>query len=119
MRYMTGHVLVQSVVTELGLETRAFDIAHEPERLFLRGVVGDGPDDPAAGRAYDLPAGERGRSASDLLSSTLLQIVPEARELDAEGWRRLRKTATFADRPLTDWSISEALRRSSVPRDAS
>lgn len=63
MRYMTGHVRVHSVVTELGIETRHFDPAHRPERLFLRGIVGESPDDPNAGSAYDLPAGEAGRSA--------------------------------------------------------
>jgi monoamine oxidase len=109
MRYMTGHALVQSVVTELAIETRPFDIAHEPERLFLRGVAGTGPDDPAAGRGYDLPAGERGRSANDLMSSAFLQIVPEARQLDADGWRRVRATQTFGGRPLADWSIGEAV----------
>jgi hypothetical protein len=109
MRYMTGHGLVQSVVGELGIETRPFDIAHAPERLFLRGVVGNGPDDPAAGAAYDLPASERGRSAGDLMTSAFLRIVPEARELDADGWRRVRATATFGDRRLTDWSIGDAV----------
>ena len=67
MRYMSGHRLVQSVVDELGIETRAFDPAEQPERTFLRGVAGRSPDDPDGGRAYDLPAGEAGRSASDLM----------------------------------------------------
>ena len=109
MRYMTGHALVQSVVSDLGIETRPFDTAQEPERLFLRGVVGAGPDDPAAGRGYDLPAGERGRSANDLLGRAFLQIVAQARALDEEGWRQLRATHMFGQRPLTDWSISEAV----------
>jgi monoamine oxidase len=109
MRYMTGHSLVQSVATELGIQTRPFDLAHEPERLFLRDVFGASPDDPNAGRGYDLPPAERGRSANDLLGSAFLQIVPQAKELDEEGWRRLRQTHAFAQRPLTDWTISEAL----------
>jgi monoamine oxidase len=109
MRYMTGHRLVQSVVDELGIATRPFDAVDRTERSVLRGVLGNGPDDPAAGRGYDLPAGEAGRSATDLLRSAFLTIVPHARELDEAGWRRLRSTATFGGRPLTDWAISEAV----------
>jgi monoamine oxidase len=109
MRYMSGHPLVQSVVRELGIATRPFDPADQPERSFLRGVVGGGPDDPIAGSGYNLPAGERGRSAADLMGDAFLQIVPQARELDAEGWRGIRATATFGDRALTDWSIAEAV----------
>ena len=50
MRYMSGHRLVQSVVDELGIETRAFDPADQPERTFLRGAISQRPDDPEAGR---------------------------------------------------------------------
>jgi monoamine oxidase len=109
MRYMTGHRLVQAVIDELGIETRPFDAVDQTERSFLRGVVGGGPDDPSAGRGYDLPAGESGRSATDLMRSAFLQIVPEALELDEAGWRRHRASATFGSRLLTDWSISEAV----------
>ncbi len=109
MRYMSGHRLVQSVVDELEIETRAFDPAAQPERTFLRGIVGRSPDDPDGGRAYDLPPAESGRSASDLMQDAFLRIVPQARELDMSGWRRLRATATFGGRPLTDWSIEEAV----------
>jgi lysine 2-monooxygenase len=109
MRYMSGHDHVQSVVTELGLATRPFDPAKQPERVFLRGVAGDSADDVNAGDGYDLPAGEAGRSASDLMRGAFLQIVPQARELDEAGWRQLRSTATFRDRPLTDWSIEDAV----------
>jgi monoamine oxidase len=109
MRYMSGHPLVQSVVDELGIETRAFDPADQPERTFLRGVIGRSTDDPEGGRGYDLPAGEAGRSAGDLMRAAFLKIVPQARELDEAGWRRHRATATFGGRALTDWSIAEAV----------
>jgi monoamine oxidase len=109
MRYMTGHRLVRSVVTDLGIETRPFEPADQAERSFLGGVVGGGPDDPDAGRGYDLPAAESGRSAADLMRGAFLKIVPPARELDEAGWRRHRATATFGDRLLTDWSISDAV----------
>jgi monoamine oxidase len=109
MRYMSGHRLVQAVVDELEIETRAFDPAEQPERTFLRGVIGTSPDDPEGGRGYELPVGEAGRSASDLLRSAFLEIVPEARELDEAGWRRLRASAVFGGRALTDWSNAEAV----------
>ena len=109
MRYMSGHPLVQSVVDELEIETRAFDPADQPERTFLRGISGRSPDDPEGGRGYDLPAGEAGRSAADLMGDAFLKIVPQARELDEAGWRRHRAMATFEGRELTDWSIAEAV----------
>ena len=109
MRYMSGHRLVQSVVDDLGIETRPFDATDQTERSFLRGVVGGGPDDPAAGRGYDLPAGESGRSAADLMRAAFLKMVPHARDLDEVGWRRQRATATFGGRLLTGWSIGEAV----------
>jgi monoamine oxidase len=109
MRYMSGHPLVQSVVDELGIETRAFDPADQPERTFLRGIIGRSPEDPQGGRGYDLPAGEAGRSSTDLLRDAFLRIVPQAGDLDEAGWRRHRATATFGGQALTDWSIAEAL----------
>ena len=109
MRYMTGHGLVQSVIDGLAIETRPFASSDHTERSFLRGVGGGGPDDPDAGRGYELPAGESGRSATDLTRHAFLKIVPQALELDEAGWRRQRATGTFGDRRLIDWSISEAV----------
>jgi hypothetical protein len=109
MRYMSGHRLVQSVVDELGIKTRAFDPADQPERTFLRGAISESPDGPEAGRGYDMPAREAGRPAGDLIRAAFLKIVPQARELDEAGWRRYRATATFGGRALTDWSIADAV----------
>lgn len=109
MRYMSGHRHVQSVVDELEIEIRDFDPAEQPERTFLRGVVGRSPHDPEGGRGYDLPEEERGRSGEDLLREAFLRIVPDAPELDEAGWRRTRAKASFAGRPLTDWSIHDAV----------
>lgn len=109
MRYMSGHRFVQSVVEELGIVARDFDPAEQPERTVLRGVIGSSPADPDGGRGYDLPAGEAGRSASDLMGSAFDAIVPGAHELDEAGWRRLRATASFGGRPLIDWSLDEAV----------
>jgi len=109
MRYMSSHRRVQSVVTEFGIRTRAFATHHGPERTFLRGRHGNGSGDPNVGTPYDLPEGERGRSASDLTLDAFLRIVPGADQLDASGWERARATGTYLGRRLTDWSISDAL----------
>jgi monoamine oxidase len=109
MRFMSGHRHVQSVVDELGITVRDFDPTDQPERTVLRGVVGSSPDDPEGGSGYDLPQGERGRSASDLMRSSFLEIVPGAHELDDAGWHGIRATAAFRGRPLTDWSLDEAV----------
>ena len=92
-----------------GSRRAPFDPADQPERTFLRGVIGRSTDDPDAGRGYALPADEAGRSAADLMRGAFLQIVPGARELDEAGWRQTRATATFGGRPLKDWSIGEAV----------
>lgn len=109
MRFMSGHRLVQSVVDELGIEVRDFDPAERPERTVLRGVVGSSPADPEGGRGYDLPPTEAGRSAADLMGAAFEAIVPHANDLDEADWRRLRATASFRGRPLTDWSLDEAV----------
>ena len=109
MRYLTSHVHVQSVITELAIPTRPFDGRARPERSYLRGRVGDGPSDPRAGARYDLAPGERDRSAIELTVDAFERIVPGAREMAPADWPRIRATATYLDRPLTDWSLEGAL----------
>ena len=92
MRYLTSHRRVQSVITELQIPTRPFDIWGRSERSFLRGQIGSGPDDPSAGAGYDLSIDERGRSALDLARDVFLRIVPDAETLDRDQWRRVRST---------------------------
>jgi monoamine oxidase len=109
MRYMSGHRLVQRIIDELGIETRPFSTTDGQERSFLRGVIGGGADDPEAGRGYQLPADEAGRSATELLRGAFLKIVPQALALDEAGWRRHRASAAFGGRRVIDWAISDAL----------
>jgi monoamine oxidase len=109
MRYVTSNRLVQSVIDELRIPTRPFDTHGVPERTFLRGVFGDGPSDPDAGAGYDLQPHERGRSADDLASEAFRCAVPSADDLDATGWRNVRATHRFGDRPITDWSVGDVL----------
>lgn len=108
MRYRTGHRLAQAVVDDFGIPTRSFDIWDGPERSYLRGKLGRGPDDPEAGTGYDLAPGERGRSASDLTLQLFRAVVPDYETRDDDGWRQLRATGTYLGRPLTDWSMEAA-----------
>ena len=109
MRYLTSHRRVESVIADLEIPTRPFDIWGRSERSFLRGEVGKGPDDPSAGAGYDLSVDERGRSALDLARDAFLHIVPEAESLDGDGWRQVRSTGRYLDRRLIDWSIGDAI----------
>jgi monoamine oxidase len=109
MRYLTSHPRMQTVVTELGIQTRPFDPFGGPERSVLRGRVAGGPSDPEAGAGYDLPTGERGRSALDLTVDAFERIVPGARHLEPAAWPRVRETATYLGRPVIDWSLADAL----------
>jgi monoamine oxidase len=109
MRFLTSHRRVADTVARFELATHPFDATGGAERSFLRGRFGAGAGDPWAGAGYDLPAGERGRSAVDLLVSAFEQIVPGASSLTAADWERVRGEGGHKGRPLTDWSIAEAL----------
>ena len=109
MRYLTSHPRVQSVVTELAIPTRAFDARARPERSYLRGRIGGGPSDPMAGVGYDLPREERDRSAIELTVDAFDRIVPGARDIAPAEWPSTRATVAYLDRPITDWSLADAL----------
>jgi monoamine oxidase len=109
MRFLASHRHVQDVVTAMGIQTHPFDTTGGSERSFLRGHFGAGSEDPSAGAGYDLPEGERGRSALELLLAAFERIVPGAADLDGPGWTRTRATHEYLDRPLTDWAMGEAL----------
>lgn len=109
MRYLTSHPRVHSVVTELAIPTRPFDARARPERSYLRGRIGGGPSDPMAGAGYDLPKEERDRSAIDLTVDAFERIVPGARDIAPADWPTTRATARYLDRPITEWSLEDAL----------
>ena len=109
MRYLTSHPRIQSVVSELGIATRPFDPHGGPERSFLRGRLGGGHGDPMAGAGYELSPEERGRSADDLAVEAFERIVPNARGIARTDWPSTRATVRYIGRPVTDWSLEEAL----------
>jgi monoamine oxidase len=109
MRYLTSHPRVQAVVNELAIPTRPFDARRKPERSYLRGRIGDGPSDPRAGAGYDLPPEESGRSAIDLTLEAFERIVPGARDIAPAAWPSTRATAGYLGRPITDWTLADAL----------
>ena len=109
MRFMTSHHHVAETVARFGIATHPFDDTGGVERSFLRGVFGMGAWDPSAGGGYDLPEAEQGRSALDLGMAAFRTIVPGAESLMAADWEQLRAYGTYLGRPLTDWSLAEAL----------
>lgn len=115
MRYLTSHPRVQSVVTELAIPTRPFDARARPERSYLRGRIGGGPSDPTAGAGYDLPREERDRSAIELTVDAFERIVPGARDIAPADWPSTRATVAYLDRPITGWSLEDALATTRSP----
>lgn len=109
MRYLTSHGRVQSVITELDIPTRPFDARGGPESSFLRGRIGGGPSDPLAGAGYDLSPEERGRSAVELTLDAFERIVPGARDMAPADWPGMRATVVYLGRPISDWSLADAL----------
>jgi lysine 2-monooxygenase len=111
MRFLSSHTRVADLVEGWGLATHAFDATGEPERSYLRGVVAAGADARDAGRGYELTDDQRGRTAVELAMSAFEQIVPGFQQLDHEGYVRRRAGGRLFGRPVTDWSIGEALQR--------
>jgi monoamine oxidase len=109
MRYLSSHGRMQSVVTELDIPARPFGSHGGPERSFLRGRFGGGPTDPAAGAGYDLAPDERGRSAIDLTVDAFERLVPGAATLATADWPGTRASVRYLDRPITAWSLEDAL----------
>ena len=109
MRFLTSHPRVATVASAFALPTHPFDPTGGVERSFLRGRFGNGPGDEQAGAGYDLPVGERGRSAEDLGVGAFEQIVPGASELSADDWARVRGSHEYLGRAVIDWSLEEAM----------
>src|SRR5215212_2005742 len=109
MRFLASHTRVADLVEGWGLATHAFDATGEPERSYLRGVVAAGADARDAGRGYELTDDQRGRTAVELAMSAFEQIVPGFQQLDHEGYVRRRAGGRLLGRPVTAWSIGEAL----------
>lgn len=109
MRFLTSHRRVATLVDALGLASHPFDRTGGAERSVLRGRVADGPGDADAGACYDLPIGERGRSASTLVQTGFETIIPGASAMDHATFRDRRANATYLGRRLVDWTIAEAL----------
>ena len=109
MRYITSHRRFAELIDQFALPTHRFDPTGAEARSFLRGIASAGPDDPEAGRGYDLEAPDRGRSAIDLARKAFEQIVPGFAALDHDGYAARRATDRFLDRRLTDWPIGDAI----------
>jgi monoamine oxidase len=110
MRFLTSQPRVTSLVKTFELSTHPFDpTGGAPERSFLRGIVGAGADGEDAGRGYDLEPGQRGRSAVEIASTAFERIVPGFQRLDHDGYARWRATGRLLERPVTEWTIGEAL----------
>jgi monoamine oxidase len=116
MRFLTSHRRVAALVEGLGLASHPFDRTTGAERSVLRGRVADGPGDADAGAGYDLPIGERGRSASDLVQAAFEAIIPGSSAMDHATFRDRRADATYLGRRLVDWSMAEALATTLSPQ---
>ena len=110
MRFLTSHSRITSFIDGLGIATHPFGTTGgAPDRSLLRGIVGAGADDDAAGRGYALAPHLRGRSASSLAAAAFERIVPGFGGLDHDGFARWRASGQFLDRRAIDWSIGDAL----------
>lgn len=109
MRFLTSHRRVAALVASFGLTSHPFDRTDGAERSILRGRIGDGPADSAAGKGYDLPVNERGRSAGVLVQAAFETIIPGISAMNHAAFRDRRANATYRGRRLVDWTIAEAL----------
>ncbi len=109
MRFLTSHRRVAAMVEAFDLPTHPFDATGGTERSFLRGRFGDGPSDATSGGGYDLAAEERARSALHLAREAFSRVIPGAESLDHDGYVAARSSGAFLGRPVTDWSIGDAI----------
>jgi len=111
MRFRTGHRLVSSAVSELGLTTRPFRTSHADNRLFLRGHSTRASDGAAAG-AYAVDPSEVGLTPDQLFVRAIEAAVPGAPGLSEDEWLDVHSNGAFRGRALRDWTLTEIYRAS-------
>jgi monoamine oxidase len=109
MRYRRDHPLVGGLVASLGLKTRPFDLVHDDNRYYFRGIASSAAKG-APIQGYRLEPSERGMTPAELLIDAFERIVPHATALTDDDWQIVKRDHTYQGLPLSEWTCRDALR---------
>src|SRR5436309_2472040 len=105
MRFQTEQLHVAGAVKQLGLTKRGYPLFEPNDRLSLRGKSFSYAQAGTPGHLYpyNLPDAEQAPKSTAFMDG-VSRIVPDAKTMTAEKWRKIRSTVLYKGRPLKDWS---------------
>jgi protoporphyrinogen oxidase len=105
MRFLEAQKTVFNLVNHLGLPKRGYPLLDPHGRLALRGRTFEygALGNPGTLYPYNIPPEEQSPK-SKVFIERLARIVPDARTMTAEQWRRVRATVRYKGRLLKDWA---------------
>ncbi len=105
MRFQSEQPHVAGVVKQLGLTQRGYPLFEPNDRLALRGKSYSYAEAGTAGHLYpyNIPDTEQSPESTAYMDA-ISRIVPDAKAMTAENWRKVRSTILYKGRPLKDWS---------------
>ena len=105
MRFLEGQKHVFPLVKHLGLPARAYPVQEPHNRLALRGrsFAYSEMGQPTKLYPYNIPATDQSPK-SDSYIRAIERVVPGARDMTADRWRKIRAGVRYKGRLLKDWS---------------
>lgn len=113
MRFTSNQSLIVGLVSELGLATRDFPVAEDPNINYLRGVHVRQQQftDPKTPLPYTLDWAERGMDPDNLLAWAVDQVIPGATQMPTAQLRAFLEGFQLEGKPVYDWGFWNLLAR--------
>ncbi|MBV9571236.1 MAG: FAD-dependent oxidoreductase [Alphaproteobacteria bacterium] len=105
MRFLDDQRHVAPLVRQLGLARRFYPLFGKNNRLALRGKTFPYSEAGTPGHLYpyNIPDTEQSQDSTAYMDG-IARIVPDAKTMTPEKWRKIRATLLYKGRPLKDWS---------------
>ncbi|HEY1961910.1 MAG TPA: NAD(P)/FAD-dependent oxidoreductase [Rhizomicrobium sp.] len=105
MRFQNEQLNVAGTVKQLGLTQRGYPLFEPNDRLALRGKSFSYAEAGTPGHLYpyNIPDAEEAPKNTAFMNG-VSRIVPDAKTMTVENWRKIRSTVLYKGRPLKDWS---------------
>lgn len=105
MRFLEAQTHVFNVVKQLDLPKRGYPLLGPHNRLALRGRSFEYADLSSPGHLYpyNIPPEEQSPK-NNIFIERMSRIVPNARTMNADEWRKVRTTVRYKGRLLKDWT---------------
>lgn len=113
MRFLSTHTLIRSLVeNHLHLKTYDFPVSNPQNILYLRGTHLHEADLSESKKVpYNMNWQEKGKSAGNLISQTIEQIIPDALKIPHSDWREKKQTVEFDGKKLYQQGFWNVLSR--------